>query len=305
MFTIKKDSESLNACNCYTSEKNLTAEFDTGEYVLKTVTPYRPDSFEFTSCNDMQFIDNLTLQQYVDFTDSKARQYKTISESIPEIKFLSPDNNSFASEFSELEKVSVNLISSKVEHLLNILNRQNFSVDVFKHYAIHIITTVFDKIKHENVQFEQIINNNYSDIYRHISYLPDKKRIIEIILSITAELQKNCLELQSQPKNKSLVTDIIKILESNYSDTSLSLTSLSEMTGFSEPYISKQFKAVTGMNYMKYISKLRVEKAKAFLSDGVSPEETCVQCGFTNMHTFNRVFKEHTGVTSGKWKNKL
>jgi len=305
LITIQNDSDSFPECKCYTSENNLSAELISDEYTMKTVTPYTPDTTPYTSTNDIQTINNLMLHQYVEYTNSKAKQYKFIAESISEINLPNLETDtSFTQELTKLKNTPINMLPEKVRHLLGILVRKNISTDVFKRYSIHIIKTTFERVKNENIQFEQMLSRNYYDIYNQISYLSKKQPIADLIQNITNEIKNFSIEIRHQPTNQMLVSNVKKILDNDYSNPTLSLATLSDITGFSEQYISKQFKSVVGINYVKYLSKIRIEKAKILLSDNMPAQEVSEKCGYLNLHTFKRVFKEYTGVTVTEWLKK-
>lgn len=301
IFQIKHDAL-FDDCKCYSYGDKFVGELTTDEYSLKTETAYKPSSFENIMSNDRQYINKTTLADYVTFTNTKARQYRFIVQSLSNATLPDlTDSREFSAELSSLDTAPITMLSTKIKKILRLLARENFALNIFKHYSIHIITALFERVKHENFQFEQLINAKYSEIFRRISYLSDKKRIIVLIRDITDEIQKECIELRPHAHNQSIVSDIIKIMEKNYADANLSLSYLSEETGLSEPYISKQFKAVTGMNYMKYLTKMRMEKAAELLLSGVSAETVSEKCGYTNVYTFKRTFKQYTGKSVSKW----
>lgn len=301
-FQIKKDKTSFADSKCYFYGDKFIGELENDECSLRTETVYKPNQHEYIMTTDTQYIRKVRLEQYLSDAKIQAKQYKFIvqSKSEPDLPILK-NHAEFVQELTLLGTIPINMIGVRIQKPLNILLRENFAPEVFKHYSVHILSALFDRVKHENFQFEQIINDNYSDIFHQISYLSDKKRIARLISAAAVRLSDKCIELQASSSVRSTIHDILHLLETNYSDSTLSLTTLSDMTGLSEPYISKQFKAVTGMNYTKYLSKLRVEKAKGMLSDGCPAAQVAEKCGFTNSYTFNRLFKQYTGVTANKW----
>lgn len=90
---------------------------------------------------------------------------------------------------------------------------------------------------------------------------------------------------------------LLSYMENNFADD-ISLTVAAEMIGFSESHFSKTFKKMTGINFVTYLNMVRVENAAEKLkntSDKIT--DIALSCGFDNVRTFNRVFKDVTGST--------
>ena len=71
-------------------------------------------------------------------------------------------------------------------------------------------------------------------------------------------------------------------------------------------YFSERFKAWTGENFVSYLKKVRVEKAKELLArtdDKV--HEIGRKVGFANPKQFNRVFREMEGITALEYRRKV
>ncbi len=78
----------------------------------------------------------------------------------------------------------------------------------------------------------------------------------------------------------------------------LDLEYASSMMHFSPSHFSKTFKKLMGMNYVTYINMVRIEQAIQMLSTNqYRMTDIALECGFTNIRNFNRVFKEITGYT--------
>lgn len=79
-------------------------------------------------------------------------------------------------------------------------------------------------------------------------------------------------------------------------DEELSLTKVAQFVNISPNYLSEKFKQVTGMNFVNYIARERVGKARELLQD---PErrisEVAFAVGFQSLSQFNRVFKKLAG----------
>jgi AraC-like DNA-binding protein/ligand-binding sensor protein len=91
---------------------------------------------------------------------------------------------------------------------------------------------------------------------------------------------------------------------SNYT-RKLSLQEIAEASGLSAPYFSTIFKDEMGENLSNYLNRLRVEKAAAMLMEtGLTLHEIALACGFEDQSWFSKIFKNFTGLSPGKYREK-
>ena len=77
------------------------------------------------------------------------------------------------------------------------------------------------------------------------------------------------------------------------------------MVNISPYYFSKVFKEESGLNFIEYLTNIRIDKAKELLdSTSLSIKEICVSCGYTDPNYFSRSFKKKVGVTPTEYKEK-
>lgn len=63
-------------------------------------------------------------------------------------------------------------------------------------------------------------------------------------------------------------------------------------------HFSRFFKNVTGMNYNTYVNELRIGRAERMIADtDAKLIDIALECGFGNVRTFNRVFRQLRGCT--------
>jgi len=95
---------------------------------------------------------------------------------------------------------------------------------------------------------------------------------------------------------------IKEYIDSCYNEN-LSLESISKLFHTDKFYLSKMFKKEFGDTVKQYIIKRRISKAKELLaSKALSIEQITEMSGFSDATYFIRVFKEHTGITPGKYE---
>ena len=85
-----------------------------------------------------------------------------------------------------------------------------------------------------------------------------------------------------------------KLIEQRSSEE-LSLTRVAKLVNISANYLSEKFKQTTGINFVDYLTRVRVEKACSLLRDSNERvSEIAFAVGFQSLSQFNRAFKKLT-----------
>ena len=86
----------------------------------------------------------------------------------------------------------------------------------------------------------------------------------------------------------------------------ITLSQVVKHVNVSRFYFCKLFKKVTGLTLTEYVARVRVEKAKALLSDpGSRISEVVFASGFGSIPRFNSVFKRHVGMPPTEYRATL
>jgi two-component system response regulator YesN len=94
-----------------------------------------------------------------------------------------------------------------------------------------------------------------------------------------------------------IISDAKRYIEENYAQE-ISLDALSRELGISPQYFSKLFKKEVGVNFIEYLTQLRLKKAKEIMKDGgKSIKEICYMVGYTDPNYFSRIFRKHTDLS--------
>ncbi len=94
---------------------------------------------------------------------------------------------------------------------------------------------------------------------------------------------------------------IIRYIHRHYDDD-LSLNTLADVLHMTSAYVSRLFSRESGTTYRKYLTELRVEKAKELLATtNLSIAEVCDRVGFNDYFHFIKTFKRLTGTSPGKY----
>ncbi len=107
----------------------------------------------------------------------------------------------------------------------------------------------------------------------------------------------------SNDKNGALIARVLKYLQHNYMLCDISLDSVSAIVGINASYFSSLFKRSMGVNFVDYLTDLRMQAAKELLRDPLrSAAEVAGLVGYENANYFTRTFKKKTGMTPTEFR---
>ncbi len=83
----------------------------------------------------------------------------------------------------------------------------------------------------------------------------------------------------------------------------IGVAELARAAGLSRFYFSRLFTEETGQTPAAWLATRRVQSAAQLLRERVLPiKEIAARCGFTDVQTFGKVFRRHTGTTPGRYR---
>lgn len=105
-------------------------------------------------------------------------------------------------------------------------------------------------------------------------------------------------------KNPHFEERIVNYIQEHYPEKIL-IKDLAKTEHVSESYLSRKFKAHTGMTIVSYINQCRIEEAQFLLvSTDLTVNEIAYRIGFETPKYFFRVFKEIIGSSPGEFRKK-
>lgn len=82
-------------------------------------------------------------------------------------------------------------------------------------------------------------------------------------------------------------------------DRQVSVGEVAAVVGLSEYHFMRTFQAKSGLTVHRYLTQLRLNRAKTLLARGVSAAETALSVGFFDQSHLINQFRKHFGVTPG------
>lgn len=112
-------------------------------------------------------------------------------------------------------------------------------------------------------------------------------------------------EVKALQKENDFISAINDLIYNNYT-RELSLPEASEVTGYSPYHFTRLFKKYTGLTYKQYLTNFRINMVKEDLYDEtLAITDIAYRHGFSSIKSFNRSFKEITGLSPSKYKKAI
>jgi len=104
---------------------------------------------------------------------------------------------------------------------------------------------------------------------------------------------------------QSVIVKAREYINSNFSTTDISLFSTASYVGISPNHLSAVFAQETGENFIEYLTRVRMERAKQLLkSTAMKITDITTETGFNDTHYFSYIFKKHTGLSPREFRQK-
>lgn len=116
------------------------------------------------------------------------------------------------------------------------------------------------------------------------------------------------IELREQGMERrydNLIQHAKAYIEDNYNHEDISLNMVASEVNLSSSHFSTVFGQETGVTFVEYLTKVRMDKAKQLLrTTGTKTTEIAFEVGFRDAHYFSNLFKKTQGCTPREYRNR-
>ncbi len=117
--------------------------------------------------------------------------------------------------------------------------------------------------------------------------------------------ERSSLTPEAAASHKARLLELME-RERPYLDPEITLHGLAQTLEIQAAHLSRLLNDLLGRNFYEFINRYRVEAAKGRLSGPGAAQDKLIavafDCGFNSLATFNRVFKEMTGLTPSEYR---
>ncbi len=235
----------------------------------------------------------------------------------PNYKFLSytTENLSWYIHFHESFEIcfvidgEINICIGRTEYSL----KKGGSVIIFPHQLhkyktesyskLHIITFMPELIPQFTNEYNHMLPRDSffagMDKYKNALYpsniFMQKGLVYSIMGSFALDRE---FEAFSASKEDRLLIKVLRFIEKNYTGE-CSLKAAANELSYGYSHLSRTFKRLMKMSYNEYLNRYRINRAVYLLSSegGMQIQDVALSCGYESLCSFNRNFKDFTGVT--------
>lgn len=252
--------------------------------------------------------DSLTSIPYLFEEVKQGKYFRTFENQNQMINLqdFQPNRNEYYYPFT-LEKEIVQALRVEHKEDLNYLIRQfieelverKMKENEIQTGIIQLFSSIQGEILHSGIHPYELFDGR--DMVRELSQLREPEPIIKWFRNEVIAPFLGKLEGRKNREQKRIVEQVIQSIKENYMND-ISLESYADMIGTNPYTLSKTFKQTVGINFIDYLTELRMEKAKEMLTaTEMKINEIAEQVGYRPSY-FNRIFKKHTGLTPSNFR---
>ena len=149
----------------------------------------------------------------------------------------------------------------------------------------------------------EIVNSGdfYTAFCSYADHCGTVRELFKLLSGSIGDSLEGVIEEKKQEVTKPIRT-AKKYIQGNYMNP-ISLEEVSEIVGFNASYFSTLFKKETGSNFLEYLTKVRMDKAKELLKETkLSVSAICEEVGYNDLKHFTKSFSKVAGIKPNEYR---
>lgn len=163
------------------------------------------------------------------------------------------------------------------------------------------VTELIHKIGHYPMNEEMRIEyNEFKASVQALQFRHTKQSLLKWTHAMIARTSHESRTKSGKP----LIELIRKYIDDNYQ--TVSLEHIAERFFLNKNYFCTSFKNVTGISFMEYVTRLRMEQAKRLLVNStLKTYEVATAVGYSDQRYFSQVFRKYTGLQPTQYRQSI
>lgn len=179
------------------------------------------------------------------------------------------------------------------------LSRHNATELFIRQGMLHLLGSMLHEMMRSGFNLHQLPEENLYEACLRLKKIPDFLHWFEQTL-VKPYMQE--MKSRQDLYTKQIVERIITHMREHFMNE-ISLDYYADEAGISLYSLSKAFKKTTGLNFIEYLTELRMEHAKRLLREtDLKVGEVARKSGYQASY-FNRIFRKHVGYSPSQYKD--
>lgn len=219
--------------------------------------------------------------------------------SFPMNEGLTPDDEADWSSklYYALDIRSKEAVERVLEEMEEHIVSYDRSEQTIKSSYAQIISMAVNKFSSGNPDLYPILQDYsvfISDVYRQPTF--------NMLKRLTREHFVGLIDRLGGSSKDAVLKQMIDFIQRNFSEN-LRLELLAEVFNYNSAYLGKLFKNHTGEYFNVFLDKIRIEKAKELLQQGLKVHQVANRVGYANVDYFHSKFKKYVGVSPSSFRD--
>lgn len=192
----------------------------------------------------------------------------------------------------------IEIMISEIEK--EIALKENISGKYVKDIVDEILNIIIYALKN-NANVKNLDKNLLEGFWGKFSMCNKIRDVFELLNYYIQDIITTTINDKKSENNRP-IREAQKYINENF-DSPINLEEVSDIVGFNSSYFSSLFKKETGVNFLEYLTNVRIKAAKGMLSDSnKSITDISYEVGYKDFKHFSRQFRKITGLSPSKYR---
>lgn len=274
-----------------------------GLSLIESCREFLPDAYYvvISGYTEFEYARRAITLGVIDYIDKPVTMQK-IAEVLEEVeKRSNPPRYAYNRIIRETDKVVDMILLGKAEGLEEGMNRMlealNETVSDFEQYKQEMyknMSMLVQIFKEANPDASCRVSRHDMEAWQNIG-------ACHLYCISTMRKMSEYLRGKKVGSSHKIIQKLLRFIDEKYAEN-IGLNELAMLVNMNPAYLSILFRDEVGVTYVKYLTDLRIKKAKELLDEGMKVTEVSEKVGYYNYRYFCEIFKKHQGMTPNEYK---
>jgi len=189
-----------------------------------------------------------------------------------------------------------------ITYVFSVINYENVTINEFRTFLMQLTMSIFKSYNDISANEEEVIFD-YT-LFSRVFEMSDFAEIQSYYQNLCQELSTKIQSVR-EDEEKGHVKEACAYIKANYTDPLLSLEGLCKVLYLSPGHFSRLFKKTMGINFVDYLTKVRMDQAKYLLANtNLKMYEISRDIGYDDPNYFSYNFKKRERMTPSEWRKR-